>query len=144
MTFKVEILKISKNTSEHIDLMDLVNHNEDPLLKQLGSPFTDFMWRMIGDAEITVMLSKCTDITDKVVYALGMTLNGVDYMLSTHQGKELAPSPFIQHKARMYDTLKGLMVKDCVSVFRPNDVSLAEPDALEAYLVHLTQPTRDK
>lgn len=105
MTFKVEVLRTANTVSDHIDMMDFLNHNEDPLLKKLGEPYTHFLWQMMADKYLLATLNKFETVTGQVVYMIGMTINGLDYVISTADEKVTPPDPFSVHKAKLWDEL---------------------------------------
>lgn len=137
MLFTTEVLKVSKTVSDHVDLMDFLNHNEEPFLKALGEPFTNFLWQMMADKDLTAVLNKFVTDKGQVFYSLGMALDGIDYVLTTPAPK--APEVFsdVQRQAHMWNLLGKTMVTRGLSVLRHDGPSLASFDALEAYLTTL-------
>jgi hypothetical protein len=103
---KIDVLRTASNVSEHIDLMDFLNHNAEPLLKELGSPYTHFLWTMMADKPLTAALNRFETEQGDVVYMLGMTHDGLDYVITTKGGKEPRVDPLIKHKARLWDTFE--------------------------------------
>lgn len=137
MLFTTEVLKVSKTVSDHIDLMDFLNHNEEPFLKALGEPFTNFLWQMMADKDLTAVLNKFVTEEGQVVYSLGMSMSDIDYILTSPAPK--APEKFsdVQRQAHMWNLLGKTMVTRGLSVLRHDGPSLASFDALEAYLTAL-------
>ncbi len=137
MLFTTEVLKVSKTVSDHVDLMDFLNHNEEPFLKALGEPFTNFLWQMMADKDLTAVLNKFVTEEGQVVYSLGMSMSDIDYILTSPAPK--APEKFsdVQRQAHMWNLLGKTMVTRGLSVLRHDGPSLASFDALEAYLTAL-------
>lgn len=137
MSFTTEVLKVSKTVSDHVDLMDFLNHNEEPFLKALGEPFTNFLWQMMADKDLTAVLNKFVTEEGQVVYSLGMSMSDIDYILTSPAPK--APEKFsdVQRQAHMWNLLGKTMVTRGLSVLRHDGPSLASFDALEAYLTAL-------
>lgn len=137
MLFTTEVLKVSKTVSDHIDLMDFLNHNEEPFLKALGEPFTNFLWQMMADKDLTAVLNKFVTEEGQVVYSLGMSMSDIDYILTSPAPKPPEKFSDVQRQAHMWNLLGKTMVTRGLSVLRHDGPSLASFDALEAYLTAL-------
>ena len=105
MTFKIEILRTATNVNEHIDMMDFLNQNTDPLLKKLGEPYTHFLWQMMADKHLIAHLNKFESATGKIVYMIGMSIDGLDYFISTEDDRPALNDPLMKHKAHLWDML---------------------------------------